>query len=66
MLILSRRCGEKIKIGDDIEIILLNINGQQGSIGIKAPLDLPVHRQEIYDKINKKKPERREDDELLY
>ncbi len=52
MLILSRRFGESIRIGDDVEIKILNIKGNQVRIGIAAPNEVPVHRQEVYDRIN--------------
>ena len=50
-----RRIGEKIMIGDDIEIQILDINGLQVKIGVKAPKDIPVHREEIYLKIKEEK-----------
>lgn len=55
MLILTRRIGEKLKIGDDIDIVILGVNGQQVRIGIAAPKDLEVHREEIYDRIQAEK-----------
>ncbi|MEQ1968150.1 carbon storage regulator CsrA [Xenorhabdus nematophila] len=51
MLILTRRLQEKIIIGDDIEIVILGINGNQIKIGVKAPEGIPVHREEIYQRI---------------
>ena len=51
MLILTRKIGEKIKIGDEITITLLEIKGKQVKIGINASKDLRVHRHEIYEKI---------------
>ena len=51
MLILSRRSGETLMIGDDIEVTILSVKGNQVRIGINAPKDVPVHREEIYDKI---------------
>ncbi|MDC9606382.1 carbon storage regulator CsrA [Xenorhabdus griffiniae] len=51
MLILTRRRQEKIIIGDDIEVVILGINGNQIKIGVKAPKDTPVHREEIYQRI---------------
>ncbi|MBD2816025.1 carbon storage regulator CsrA [Xenorhabdus sp. Flor] len=51
MLILTCRSQEKIKIGDDIEVIILGINGNQIKVGIEAPKDIPVHREEIYQRI---------------
>lgn len=64
MLILTRRIGESLKIGEEIKITLLGIKGNQVRIGIDAPRDVEVHREEIYDKIkretrkaNRKMPE---------
>lgn len=51
MLILTRRVGESIVIGDDIDITVLSIKERQVRIGINAPRTLPVHREEIYLKI---------------
>ncbi|HDR1308267.1 TPA: carbon storage regulator CsrA [Pasteurella multocida] len=53
MLILTRKVGESLLIGDDISITILNIRGNQVKIGIKAPKDVSVHREEIYQRINK-------------
>ncbi len=53
MLILTRRLGESITIGDDIKISVLGIHGRQVRIGIEAPADVVVHREEIYVKIQK-------------
>ncbi|AKD38909.1 carbon storage regulator [Pasteurella multocida subsp. multocida OH4807] len=51
MLILTRKVGESLLIGDDISITILNIRGNQVKIGIKAPKDVSVHREEIYQRI---------------
>ena len=51
MLILSRKKGESIVIGDDIEIIVLEIKGSMVRIGINAPKEVSVHREEVYDRI---------------
>ena len=51
MLILSRRVGESIIIGDNIEITIVDIKGNQIKVGIKAPSEIRVHRYEIYQKI---------------
>lgn len=48
MLILNRKADESIKIGDDIEIKVLSIEGNQVRIGIDAPANLEIHRKEIY------------------
>lgn len=51
MLILTRRLGENIRIGDSVRIIILDIKGGQVKLGIDAPPDVSVHREEIYEKI---------------
>lgn len=51
MLILSRRVNESIVIGDEVTITILNVKGGQVRIGITAPADISVHRQEIYERI---------------
>jgi len=60
MLILTRKLGESITIGDEVKITVLGIQGQQVRLGIVAPQKIAVHREEIYLKIqeeNKKKKE---------
>lgn len=52
MLILTRKVGETLKIGDDVSVTVLGIKGGQVRIGIAAPNDVPIHRQEIYDRIH--------------
>ena len=51
MLILSRKVGESLIIGDDITITALEISGQQIRVGICAPRDVSVHREEVYERI---------------
>ena len=55
MLVLTRRVGQKIRIGDDIVITLLGVRGNQYKVGIEAPVDMPVHREEIYELIQDQK-----------
>ncbi|WJM94924.1 carbon storage regulator CsrA [Pseudomonas mohnii] len=55
MLILTRRIGETIRINDDISVTVLSVNGQQVKLGIAAPADVAVHREEIYERIQAEK-----------
>lgn len=55
MLILSRRFGETIRINDDIQITITKIQGQHIWIGISAPRDVSVHREEIYQRIQEER-----------
>ena len=55
MLILTRRISESIIIGDDVKITVLGVKGNQVRLGIDAPKDLSVHREEIYELIKHEK-----------
>ena len=57
MLILSRRTDESIVIGDEVTITILSVKGKQVRIGITAPPDVSVHREEIYQRIQAGDPE---------
>ncbi|WPD44492.1 carbon storage regulator CsrA [Pseudomonas aeruginosa] len=51
MLILTRNTGKTIRIGDDIEIVILNVRGNQVRVGVTAPAHVTVHREEVYQRI---------------
>lgn len=51
MLILTRKIGEVLLVGDDVEITVLSIRGNQVKLGVDAPKEIAVHRQEIYERI---------------
>jgi carbon storage regulator len=51
MLILTRRVGESVMIGDDVIITVLGVKGSQARVGIAAPKNVPVHREEVFERI---------------
>jgi carbon storage regulator len=53
MLVLSRQRDESIMIGDKVVVTIVDIRGDKVRLGIEAPMDIPVHRQEVYDAIQK-------------
>ncbi len=63
MLVLSRQRDESIMIGDDVEIIIVDVRGDKVRLGITAPKSIPVHRREIYDAIQREKKEKEESQE---
>lgn len=60
MLIVTRRIGERIMIGSDVTVTVLGVKGNQVRVGIEAPKSVPVHREEIFERIkkNERDPER--------
>ena len=60
MLILSRRAGESLKIGADITVTVLGVKGSQIRIGVNAPRHVPVHREELYERIQRERQDQRE------
>lgn len=57
MLVLTRKVHQSIMIGDEIEIVVLEVRGEQVRLGIRAPKSVSVHRQEVYTQIHGDDPE---------
>lgn len=58
MLILTRRVGETVMIGSDITVTILGVKGNQVRVGVNAPKEVPVHREEIYERIKRESSSR--------
>ncbi|MHC4371710.1 MAG: carbon storage regulator CsrA [Planctomycetota bacterium] len=56
MLVLSRKKNETLVIGDNISVVVIEIRGDKVRLGIEAPKEIPVHRQEVYDAIHRNDP----------
>ena len=59
MLILTRRVGETLMIGDEVTVTVLGVKGNQVRIGVNAPRDVAVHREEIYDRIKTEREQKK-------
>ena len=58
MLVLSRQKDESIMIGDDVEVTIVDVRGDKVRLGITAPKEIPVHRMEVYEAIQREKKEK--------
>tara|TARA_B100000953_G_scaffold16468_1_gene14374 strand:- start:584 stop:814 length:231 start_codon:yes stop_codon:yes gene_type:complete len=65
MLILTRRVGEALMIGENTKIVVLGVKGSQIRLGINAPKDIMVHREEIFIKIQEEKSQETSNDEII-
>ena len=63
MLILTRRVGETLMIGDEVTVTVLGVKGNQVRIGVNAPKDVAVHREEIYERIKREEEQGTEGDD---
>jgi len=63
MLVLSRQKDESIMIGDDVKITIVDVRGDKVRLGISAPKEIPVHRMEIYEAIQREKEEKKDQEQ---
>ena len=66
MLVMTRKRGEAIKLGKNITLVVVSIKGEKVRLGIEAPLEMPVHRQEVYDAIQRDNDDRNTDSACVY
>ena len=66
MLILTRRVGETLVIGDDVTVTVLGVRGNQVRLGVNAPKDIAVHREEIYQRIQNEKDSSNSKVQIIY
>ena len=66
MLILTRRVGETLMIGDDVTVTVLGVKGNQVRIGVNAPKEIPVHREEIYERIKREQQAQQPQESVEY
>ena len=63
MLVLSRQKDESIMIGDDVEVVIVDVRGDKVRLGITAPKSIPVHRREVFEAIKREKKEKEKTEE---